>query len=281
MADTPPVSSTARPIEHRKLRPYSGTSRLSGFGNMFNKEMGDWFHTRRWVSQTILWLLIINGFMAFLLFAVPNISQAEGTGGPTENPLTLGLSFFFQFSVIGCSIGALIMAQDEIVGEKLTGTAAWILSKPIARVSFILSKLAANGVGFLIFMVLIPGLVAIVEISAAAGMLISIPDFILGMGVTYLCLLFYLTISIMLGTLFNRRGPVIGIALGLLLGGSILASIIPDIAYVLPVAIQNIAPALAMGQKLPQQALIEIGATAAWCVVFVAVALWRFESQEL
>ena len=280
MVEPSPVSSAVPAVEHRKLRPYPGSSRLSGFSNMFNKEMGDWFQTRRWIVQTVLWVLVFNGFLAFILFVVPNMSESEG-GGLPENLLALGLSFFFNFAVIAGSIGTLILAQDEIVGEKISGTAAWILSKPIARVSFILSKLAANGLGILIFIVLIPGLIGIVEISAAAGTLVSIPEYILGLGVVYLGLLFYLTFSLMLGTLFHQRGAVIGIGLGLLLGGSIVVSFAPDIAYALPVDFQQIAPMVAMGQPLPQQDLIEIAATAAWCVLFMVVALVRFERQEL
>ena len=281
MADSPASSGAVPAIAHRKLRPYEGYTRLSGFSNMFSKEIGDWFQTRRWISQILIWGAMFNGFLAFLLYLVPEINRSQGDTAPLEDPLTLGLSFFFNFAVIAGSIGILIIAQDEIVGEKQSGTAAWILSKPIARASFLLSKLAANSVGMLIFIVLIPGLIGIPEISAAAGKLISIPEYMLGLGVLFLGLLFYLTFALMLGTLFQGRGPVIGIGLGLLFGGSIIINFVPDIAYVLPVAFQNIAPAVAQGQSLPQQAVIEIIATAAWCVVFMAVALLRFEKQEL
>jgi ABC-2 type transport system permease protein len=237
--------------------------------------------TRRWIVQIIIWVAMFNGFLAFILFMVPEINRSQGDTAPLENPLVLGLSFFFNFAVIAGSIGILIIAQDEIVGEKQSGTAAWILSKPIARASFILSKLAANGLGMLIFILLIPGVVGIVEISAAAGELISIPEYFLGLGVAFLGLLFYLTFALMLGTIFHGRGAVIGIGLGLLFGGSLLINFVPDIAYVLPVAFQNIAPAVAQGQLLPQQAQIEIAATAVWCIVFMVVALLRFEKQEL
>ncbi len=281
MADNLPGSNAAPAIEHRKLRPYSGNARLSGFSNMFNKEMGDWFQTRRWIVQTILWVALLNGFLAFILFVVPEINRSQGDTTSMGDLMVLGVSFLLNFAVIAGSIGTLILAQDEVVGEKQTGTAAWILSKPIARMSFILSKLAANGLGILIFILLIPGLIGIVEISAAAGKLVAIPGYFLGLGVVYLGLLFYLTFSLMLGTLFPGRGPVIGIGLGLLFSGSIVISFVPDIAYFLPVDFQNIAPQVALGQTLSQVAQIEIAATAAWCIVFMLVALWRFERQEL
>ncbi len=281
MAEPSLVPNAVPAVEHRKLRPYPGSSWLSGFSNMFKKEMGDWFQTRRWIVQTILWVLIINGFLAFLLFVVPQIDQSQGNSASGQDLMAMGLSFLFNFSVIAGAIGTLIMAQDEIVGEKQTGTAAWILSKPIARVSFILSKLCANSLGILIFIVLVPGLLGIVEITAASGKLVELPAYFLAMGVLFLGLLFYLTFAIMLGTLFHQRGPVIGISLGLLFGGSILVNFVSEIIYVLPVEFQQIAPTVALGQPLPQEALIEIAATAAWCVVFMAVSLLRFERQEL
>ena len=281
MTDIPPVSDAVPAVAHRNLRPYPGSSWLSGFKNMFSKEMGDWFQTRRWIVQTILWVALINGFLAFILFVVPEINRSQGDTSSMGDLMVLGISFFFNFGVIAGSVGTCILAQDEIVGEKQSGTAAWILSKPIARVSFILSKLAANGLGILIFILLIPGLVGIVEISTAAGKIVALPQYFLGLGVAYLGLLFYLTFALMLGTLFPGRGAVIGIGLGLLFGGSILISFVPDIAYFLPVDFQNIAPAVALGQPLFQVDQIEIAVTAVWCVVFMLVALWRFEKQEL
>jgi hypothetical protein len=44
-----------------------------GFGNMLNKELMDWFGTRRWIVQTIVWLAIVNGLMAFIMFIVPTM----------------------------------------------------------------------------------------------------------------------------------------------------------------------------------------------------------------
>ncbi|MEJ2558998.1 MAG: hypothetical protein P8186_22840 [Anaerolineae bacterium] len=49
------------------LVPVRGSGWLGGFGNMLGKELGDWFGTRRWIVQTFIWLLIVNGMMAFLI----------------------------------------------------------------------------------------------------------------------------------------------------------------------------------------------------------------------
>ena len=55
------------------LQPVRDGGWLGGFGNLFNKELGEWFGTRRWLVQSLIWLLIINGLMAFIMFGAPLI----------------------------------------------------------------------------------------------------------------------------------------------------------------------------------------------------------------
>ena len=72
----------------------------------------------------------------------------------------LGLTVFFAVAGIALPIGAIIMGQEEVLDEKRSGTAAWILSKPVSRVAFILAKVTANAIGILIIMVLLEGALA-------------------------------------------------------------------------------------------------------------------------
>jgi len=57
-------------------------------------------------------------------------------------------------------IVAIIIAQDAIIGERQSGTAAWVLSKPVSRPAFILSKLVAGAIGLLVTGIVIQGVVA-------------------------------------------------------------------------------------------------------------------------
>jgi ABC-type transport system involved in multi-copper enzyme maturation permease subunit len=57
--------------------------------------------------------------------------------------------------------------QDAVVGEKKDGTAAWVLSKPLTRPAFILSKIIANSVGILLTLVVVPCMVAYTILSIA------------------------------------------------------------------------------------------------------------------
>jgi hypothetical protein len=73
---------------------------------------------------------------------------------------------------------------------------------------------------------------------------------------------------------------VLGIALGLLIGGLIASQFSPQISYILPVNMQDIAGAVAQGQLLPTVAISQLIATAAWSLLFAGVALWRFGRLE-
>jgi hypothetical protein len=103
----------------------------------------------------------------------------------------------------------------------------------------------------------------------------------MGVGVTVLNLTFYITLVIMLGTIFEQRGAVLGIAVGVLLGGLIASQFTPLVSYILPVSMPAIAQALALGQPLPMIAISELIAVAAWSLLFTLVSLWRFGRVEL
>lgn len=276
-ADTPAQPAVAA---HRTLQATVKTGPLTGFGNILNKELGDWFHTRRWWVQILIWVLIVDGFLAFILFMVPSIAAQQGEAAPTETPLELGLQLLTSFLVIGAPVGAIILAQDEVVEEKRSGTAAWILSKPLTRPAFLLSKITAQAIGMLLAMIAVPASLAYLEMRIAGAVPPPVP-LIASMAVVYLTLLFYTSLALMLGVLFNSRGPVIGICLGLLFLGSVLVQLLPAAAYVLPVGMQSITAAIAMGRALPAVAKIEILVTAVWTVIFLAVGFWRFGRLEL
>jgi ABC-2 type transport system permease protein len=278
MATNSTLDRNAILAARQALVPVRGGGWLGGFGNMLGKELGDWFGTRRWLVQTIAWLVIINGLMAFIMFIVPLIDPSEQLG-PAEQAAQ-GLGLYFAFSALLGGIGMVILTQDEIIQEKQIGTAAWILSKPVSRNSFILTKLLSNFVGGVIFIAALPGAVAYAEIYLATHQALSIVPYLMGVGVILLALVFYLSLVIMLGALFEQRGPVLGIALGLLIGGLIASQFSPQISYILPVNMQDIAGAVAQGQLLPTVAISQLIATAAWSLLFAGVALWRFGRLE-
>jgi ABC-2 type transport system permease protein len=284
----PQATRDLRLAARQSLLPARGSGWLAGFGNMLGKELGEWFRTRRWLLQLLIWLTIINGFVGFLLFVLPMLeSTLPGVNTSLEQsfgtlpPEGLGLMMYITVAVLSGTIGAIILAQDEIIQEKQTGTAAWILSKPAARSAFILTKLLSNTIGALIFIVALPGLVTLGEIYLDTHLVVPLVPFLAGAGVIMLTLFFYLSLVILLGVLFESRGPVLGIAFGVMFSGMMLANFIPQIAYVLPWTMDKIALLVVLGIPLPAMFVSQLIAAAVLSIVFLLVAVWRFQHIEL
>ena len=284
----PQATRDLRLAARQGLLPARGSGWLAGFGNMLGKELGEWFRTRRWLWQLLIWLIVIDGFVALLLFVLPALASIMPALKPTAEAAFSGLppeigsvSMYFTMVVMAGSIGVVILAQDEIIQEKMSGTAAWILSKPAARPAFILTKLLSNTIGALIFIIVLPGVVALGEVFLATHRLVPLAPFLAGAGVLMLELFFYISLVILLGVLFESRGPVMGIAFGVMFGGLIIRSFIPPILYVLPLSMDGIALSVLQGISLPTMFISQVITTAVLSIVFVLVALWRFQHVEL
>jgi len=156
-----------------------------------------------------------------------------------------------------------------------------VLSKPISRFSFILSKLSADMVCTLIFIIAIPAIVGYGEVWLAVGGRPDLTNFLQGLGVAVLSFWFYLTLVIMLGVLFNDRAPVLGIAFGVMFGGSFLTLFVSQVQYILPLSLSTAAQAVAQGLPTPDFVPYQYVAAVLWGIVFTAVALVRFRRQEL
>ena len=264
----PHVTHDLRLAARQGLLPARGSGWLGGFNNMFAKELGEWFRTRRWWGRILIWPALING--------VPGLFRALKQI-PPEIPDIL---YYFQISVIAGTIGMIIMAQDEIIQEKQSGTAAWILSKPAARRAFILTKLLSDIIGALAFIVVLPGLITLVQTYLTTHQLVPLLPFLAGAGVVMLALIFYLSLVILLGVLFESRGPVLAIAFGVMIGGMFCASSLPQVGYVLPMSMDKISLMVALEQPLPVADVSQLISVAVLSIVFTLVALWRFQNKE-
>ncbi len=269
-----------------QLNPTRERGWLDGFANLFSNESAAWWRTRRWIIHVILWTALVNGILALALWAAPPPPAAAKSGPNITNPLVLATLLFVELGGLATGTGAIILMQGSILDEKKSGTAEWILSKPVSRSAFIWSKLSANGLAALLIMIVLQGAIAYLLVLARLGSAPLLVPFASGIALLGLNLLFYLSLTLMLGTLFDGRGPVLGIPLAILFGAQILSGLAPWLVQFMPWVITmpvGQGPAmlamLAMqGQPLPM--ITPIVATAIWIVIFVGVALWRFGREE-
>ena len=263
----------------RTMWPVRGSAWLGGFGNILAKELRDWFGTRRWWLQALIWLLIFNGLLAVALNVIPQSGPVDARSG--EGLFRTAVAEFLRTTALLGSIGIIVLSQDEIIQEKQSGTLAWILSKPVSRMSLILSKLIANTLGGLIFIIALPSLVAYVELWLASGIAAPIGPYLLALSVLLLTLIFYITLSLMLGVIFDQRGPVLAGTLGVLIGGIIVSQFVPKLGYILPLTMDRAAITLLQQQPLPPALGFELISAGLFSLLFLVAALWKFEEAEL
>ena len=270
-----------------ELQEVNEWNKLRGFSNLFSKENGAWWGTRRWWVNALLWTVLLGGLTAIMLFGpneeVAEASEAEITlaGGVIAYTLMVSLSVFFEFGVPILAIGTVILTQDLIIGEKQSGVAEWLLSKPVVRRSYVLAKLSANALPVLTLLVGLPSVLVFGMLSLRLGTLFSLAPFLSAVGIMGIHTIFYLTLTLMLGTIFNHRGPILGIALGSVLGGGILGGFINPLFYVTPWMLPKLAWLTATSQVIPvEMGFASLVATVLGSVVFTYVALVKYEKME-
>jgi ABC-2 type transport system permease protein len=259
-----------------KLRTGDGWTR--GLETMLRFELQHWFGTKTWLTQILLWAGIFNG--VFLMVGLTAPAEELPSGG--------ALTILNIFMALGGPIGVSIMMQEAVVGEKRSGTAAWVLSKPASRAAFIVSKLVGNSAGVAVTMILAQGLIAYLIAVLVMGFVPPVDGFLAGLGVQFANMLFYLTLTLMLGVLLDHPAPVIAIPIGVLFGQNFLSSAYPPLFKALPWALampinnsDGIPLATALMTGAPVESLLPLITTLTMVVIFVVVALRRFEHQEL
>ncbi len=273
-----PSSSPAQPLVQPAapdmLQRVAPGRALRGFGNLLRNETRAWWGTRKWVVHVLIWIVLINGFAGLIAWAEAQDGEAA-TAVYSE-----AVQVFFIIGGIAAALGAVSTTQGAIVGEKQLGTAAWILSKPVSRSAFVLAKLLAHAGAFVVLAVGLPALVFCIQSLGAGWGLPPLAPFAGGLAVLTLHLLFYLALTVMLGTVLSSRGPIAGIGVGLIIAGLSLPNLLPQLSTFFPWRLPWTAGGLVLGEAVSLEAFVAIGVTAAWTVLFVVVALWRFAREE-
>ena len=183
-----------------------------GFNAIYHKELAAWFGTHRWINQSMIWLA---------LTLIPALSIPPASHDRGEAVLAL---FLWSGSNM-MSIGTIILTQGTIVEEKLTQTLLWIFSKPLSPAGFILGKFAAYAVFIGAIVIGMPSIIVYIY-AAFAGLptSLSILNYLVGVWMVYLVLLFVLALTLLLGVLFDKIAAVTAIALAIFFSGAGLPS---------------------------------------------------------
>jgi ABC-2 type transport system permease protein len=264
-----------KPEEQTALEPV--VSSLSGFRNLVGKENGEWTAGPSLLAHGTIWMLIVALIPVVIAFI-----RGEMEPGYTPTDINrAGSLMFFVLGSVASVIAVVAKTQGAIIGEKQFGTAAWVLSKPASRKAFVLAKLAVHFRWLLTVTLLLPAVVYYVLITAIATLPPPLLLFLGGFAILALGLLFYLALSLFLGTVFESRGPLAGSVFGFMVAGFMIANYAPWLTATFPWLFFQTGHYLVTQGQVPLYGLISIPATALWTVLFIFLALRRFERAEL
>lgn len=264
------------------LKPITKPGHLQGFKILFKRENMSWWKTFRWLGHILLWVISINGIMAFVLFALVPLGEQMGeTELANFNPVAGAASVIYQIGSIAFAIGTVVTTHNCIYGERKNGITEWLLSKPVSRSSYVLSKLFSNGIGIFLNMLLIPSLIGYILISLATKTTYAPGAFCFAFLGLIIHTTFYLSLSIFLGIVSHSRNTILGVSFGVLFGGIFIVSIFGPIVSFLPWVIPNILPALATRQEIPFSYFQSYIFTAILSVLLILISLYKMEKLEI
>ena len=259
-----------------EFQPVRESGWLSGLPNMLRKENGKWWNTRRWLIQSMVWLLLLNGLHMMVLYLSGQESMI-----PMRDSFE-SLTIFFTLMGAMTPFGVMILTQGAIIEEKKSGTAEWVLSAPLSREAFVFSKLVVNMLWVFGVLLLLQGVVFEFVLTAFGMTLIPVASLMQGLLIHGFHLLYWLTLTLMLGTFFKGRGAVIGIPVILLGFQDLIADLgriyLPGLELWLPARITEIAAETTLGG--PVSSVVPLFAIGLQIIIFTMVAFWRFKREE-
>lgn len=222
---------------------------MSGFSALLKKEFTEQFRTNRVLIVAAIFLFF--GLSTPLLVKyLPELIKLAGQGGLTiEMPPPTATQSMAEYTSTMAQFGvlmAVLVAMGAVAREVENGTAAMVLSKPVGRLAFIITKLKASGFTFLVAMVL-GGL-------ACWGYTLVLFGEANGLGFLYqnllLALFFVLSLAVTLlfSSLFRSQLAAGALALASIIGGS-LASALPWVGRYLPGELISWGDALVAGRS--------------------------------
>jgi ABC-type transport system involved in multi-copper enzyme maturation permease subunit len=247
----------------------------TGLANLLRKENRAWWASRRWLVQSLVWTVVVNGLVAAVVFILAPMVDGD--------PVGIGLEMLFKFGGMALAIGVIVLVQDAIIGERKAGVTEWLLSKPMSRPAYVLSKLLAHGLAVLVILVGLQGAIAYGLLWLAVGEPLPLPPYLVGMAGLAVNALFYLALALMMGVLTANRAVLLGASLGLVLIGFFavpLGATVSTLVMLTPCALVHVLPAAVQGTPLPLPIWLPIGITAILSAIFVAVGIVRFQRLE-
>ena len=254
---------------------------MSGFRVFLGKELQEIRRTWRiWVIPGLTIFFAITGpIIALLTPALMESLAGSQPGVVIQLPTPTARDAFGQFlKNLGdiIMIALVIAGAGAVSGERSSGTAILVLTKPLSRSAFVLAKLVSQQV-LLVASTLVGSLVTI-GVTAALFDNLPIRDFLIATAIWLAWAMTFAGVMVLCSAAFRSRGAAAGMGLAVLFGTLILA-IWPPMRQWTFAGLTGASGAALMGKEV---AVLWPLITAGLALVLVTLAAVRiFEGKEL
>jgi len=261
-------------FKNENLKQMSFPKWNQGFNNLFRAELSRWFKKKVFLVRLLLWCGFTNG-MAFLIWL-----QASNAG--TEPVIVFSI-----FAGLTSSIGITIIMQESIVGEIKSGAASWILSKPITRKSYIFAKWIGNAIGAIISMILAPTLIFYSLYFLFTSEFLYFEMFLPVVAVLSINMVFFLTLTLMMGSFQRNSSLVIGVPIAFYLIQQILFNFTNSLIDIVPWGLTNPlsdgTPSIVVSLILGIQpfSFLPMIITSLYVIIFLILTMKNMQKQDI
>jgi ABC-2 type transport system permease protein len=253
---------------------------VTGFPVLFRKEVTEQWRRLRLPVMAVIFLVIGLGSPLLAKFTPDIVRAASGSARiaiPTPTMAAAVAQLIKNLTQFG-AIAAILLAMGSVAGEKESGTAAFVLTKPATRLAFLLAKFGGLGLTLL---------VAVAAAGAGAylytAVLFAAPP---ALGFSAACLVLLLgplelaAVTFLGSTLVRSAIPAAGLGLvGLATGATIAA--IPHAGRYSPFGMGDLASDLATGRMPASDWGWPLAVNVAVVVVALVASWLAFRRQEL
>ncbi|MCA9945663.1 MAG: YhfC family intramembrane metalloprotease [Anaerolineales bacterium] len=250
-------------------------------GTAVTHELTQQWRTRRALVMVAVFVLfglaspMLAKFTPELLKSVPGAEQFAGLI-PEPTAADAVAQYIKNLTQFGFIL-VILLGMGAVAGEKDKGTAAIILSKPLPRWAFLLSKFAAQGVVY--FVALLLGTLGAYYYTLVLFEPLALGPFLFGGVLLWLWALVFTAVTLLGSTVAKSIGggaglALLGAVLLLILGG------IPQVANFFPGALVTWAAQLGLPGNVPFSGAA-LAANGVLILVFLITAVALFERQEI
>lgn len=255
---------------------------MDGFGVFLRKELREAARTNRLLVIGALFLLlgiispVTAKYTPELLKAIGTSQQGVQIIVPTPTIKDAVLQYLKNVAGTGI-FAAVLLPMGVVAREKERGTAAFVLTKPLARPAFLVAKFVALLLTLSVGVVL--AALATYFYTALLFEPLALGGFIGCTALILLSLLVYAAFTFLGSTLVSSQLAAAGIGLGAWAAISLLG-VIPNVGQYTPAGLLDPASALALGTSPPHLAA-SVLANLALIVALIALTWLAFRRQEL